>query len=156
MWICWKTIKKKSDNINWNNFVIPANIYLLKVNNKNAEKRCQIYSKLTIKTPEQRHWYCSGDFIVNLNLFHKFFSDSIVNFEQVNVSLDSKHFKHINRNHFESLNNRDLPFASKVTQNLYSFCNLHCVKSVRIRSYSGPHFPAFGLNMERYGVFLRI
>ena len=26
----------------------------------------------------------------------------------------------------------------------------HCVKSVRIRSYSGPHFPAFGLNTERY------
>ena len=23
---------------------------------------------------------------------------------------------------------------------------LHCVKSVRIRSYSGPYFPAFGLN----------
>ena len=23
---------------------------------------------------------------------------------------------------------------------------MHCVKSVRIRSYSGPHFPAFGLN----------
>ena len=32
----------------------------------------------------------------------------------------------------------------------------HCVKSVRIRSYSGPHFPAFGLNSERYGVSLRI
>ena len=29
----------------------------------------------------------------------------------------------------------------------------HCVKSVRIRSYSGPHFPAFGLNTERYSVF---
>ena len=27
----------------------------------------------------------------------------------------------------------------------------HCVKSVRVRSYSDPHFPAFGLNMERYG-----
>ena len=26
----------------------------------------------------------------------------------------------------------------------------HCVKSVRIRSYSGPDFPAFGLNTERY------
>ena len=25
-------------------------------------------------------------------------------------------------------------------------------KRVRIRSYSGPHFPAFGLNTERYGV----
>ena len=32
----------------------------------------------------------------------------------------------------------------------------HCVKSVHIRSYSGPYFPAFELNTERYGVFLRI
>ena len=31
----------------------------------------------------------------------------------------------------------------------------YCVKSVRIRSYSGPHFPAFGLNTERYGISLR-
>ena len=37
----------------------------------------------------------------------------------------------------------------------------HCVKSVRIRSYSGPYFPAFGQNTERYqnnseyGHFLR-
>ena len=30
---------------------------------------------------------------------------------------------------------------------------LNCVKSVRIRSFSGPHFPAFGLNTERYGVY---
>ena len=33
----------------------------------------------------------------------------------------------------------------------------HCVKSVRIRSYSGPHFPAFGLNTDQnnseYGHF---
>ena len=32
----------------------------------------------------------------------------------------------------------------------------HCVKSVGIRSYSSPHFPAFGLNMERYSVYLCI
>ena len=32
----------------------------------------------------------------------------------------------------------------------------HSVKSVRIRSYSDPHFPAFGLNAERYGVFVHI
>ena len=31
----------------------------------------------------------------------------------------------------------------------------HCVKSVRIRSYSGPHFPAFGLNAERYSDWIR-
>ena len=29
----------------------------------------------------------------------------------------------------------------------------HCVKSARIRSCSGPDFPAFGLNTERYVVF---
>ena len=31
-----------------------------------------------------------------------------------------------------------------------------CVKSIRIRSYSGPYFPAFGLNTERYGACLCI
>ena len=30
---------------------------------------------------------------------------------------------------------------------------LHCVKSVRIQSYSGPHFPAFGLITEGYGAY---
>ena len=29
----------------------------------------------------------------------------------------------------------------------------HCMKSVQIRSLSGPHFPAFGLNTEIYSVF---
>ena len=38
----------------------PANIYLFKVNNRNTRKRCEIRSKLTIKTP-QRH----SVFIVN-------------------------------------------------------------------------------------------
>ena len=30
------------------------------------------------------------------------------------------------------------------------------MKSVRHRSFSDPHFPAFGLNTQRYGVSLRI
>ena len=30
------------------------------------------------------------------------------------------------------------------------------MKIVRIWNYSGPHFPAFGLNTERCGVYLRI
>ena len=34
--------------------------------------------------------------------------------------------------------------------------DLHCVKSVRIRSFSGPYFPAFGLNTEICGVSLHI
>ena len=32
----------------------PANIYLLKVNNRNTRKRCEICSKFTLKTPERR------------------------------------------------------------------------------------------------------
>ena len=36
------------------------------------------------------------------------------------------------------------------------FWKNHCVKSARIRSYSGLHFPAYGLNTERYGISLRI
>ena len=65
----------------------PAGIYLFQVNNRNRTL-CEICSKLTIKTPEPRHWCRSGDFIVNfeqilqivlvfllltLNRFHKLF-----------------------------------------------------------------------------------
>ena len=46
-------------------YTIPAGIYLLKVNNRNTRTRCEICSKLTINTPERRHWRRSGVFIVN-------------------------------------------------------------------------------------------
>ena len=32
----------------------------------------------------------------------------------------------------------------------------HCLKSVCIRSYSGPYFPPLGLNKQRYSVSFRI
>ena len=32
----------------------------------------------------------------------------------------------------------------------------HCVKTIRVWSFSGPHFPIFGLNTERYPVSLGI
>ena len=35
-------------------------------------------------------------------------------------------------------------------------CLSQCVKNVRIRSYSGPYFPTFGLNMKTYSVSLHI
>ena len=46
-------------------FIYPAGIYLLKINNRNTRKRCEICSKLIMKTPERRHWRHSGVFIVN-------------------------------------------------------------------------------------------
>ena len=48
--------------------LLPAAIYLLKVNNRNTRTRCEIYSKLTVKTPERcqrRHWRRSGNFVVD-------------------------------------------------------------------------------------------
>ena len=43
----------------------PAGNYMFKVNNRNTRTRCEICSKLTIKTPEGRHWRRSGVIIVN-------------------------------------------------------------------------------------------
>ena len=43
----------------------PVNIYLVKVNSRNTRKKYEKCPKLTIKTPERRHWGHSGVFIVN-------------------------------------------------------------------------------------------
>ena len=45
--------------------LVPASQYLFKVNNRNTRIRCDIYSKLTLKTHERRNWHCSGVVIVN-------------------------------------------------------------------------------------------
>ena len=42
----------------------PGGIYLFKINNANTRARCEICSKLTIKT-EQSHWPHSGVFVFN-------------------------------------------------------------------------------------------
>ena len=43
----------------------PAGNYMFKVNNRNTRTRCEICSKLRIKTPERCHWRRSVVFIVN-------------------------------------------------------------------------------------------
>ena len=42
-----------------------ADIYLFKISNRNTSAKCEICSKLTIKTPERYHWRCSGVFMGN-------------------------------------------------------------------------------------------
>ena len=51
----------------------PASIYLLKVNNRKTRTRCEIFSKLIIKTPEWRQCRRSGGFIVNIENISYFF-----------------------------------------------------------------------------------
>ena len=47
--------------------------------------------------------------------------------------------------------------VSQMTHLYAHFCgryvSCHCVKSVGIRSFSGPYFPAFGMNTERQIAF---
>ena len=54
----------------------PVGIYLLKVNNRNSRTRCEICSKLTVKTSEQSQWRRCGVFMDNsehiLHLFLMF------------------------------------------------------------------------------------
>ena len=65
----------------WTAYYYPAGTYLLKVNNRNTRVRCEICSKLTIKTPERRR---SSVFISNFEHISRS-SVSIVNFEHGNA-----------------------------------------------------------------------
>ena len=51
----------------------PANIHLFKFSNRNSRERCEICSKLTIKTPEERHSRRPGVLLLTLNIFYTFF-----------------------------------------------------------------------------------
>ena len=69
----------------------PNDTYLLKVSKKNAWRRCEICSKLTIKTPERRQWYLSVVFIVfTVNIFPTLFYVFMFNFEHLIAGWDSK------------------------------------------------------------------
>ena len=48
--------------------MFPAGNYMFKVNNRDTRTRFEICSKLTMKTPERRHWRRSGVFIINFEL----------------------------------------------------------------------------------------
>ena len=52
---------------------VPANIYLLRVNNWNIRTRYEIGSNSTIKKPERGHWPHFGVFVVNFeHILHLF------------------------------------------------------------------------------------
>ena len=48
----------------WKTALIPASIYMFKVNNRNNRTKCKTCSELTINTPEQPHCHYSGVFII--------------------------------------------------------------------------------------------
>ena len=71
IWCTSRTVKSMFPNIIA--VAILANIYLLKVNNINFRKRCEICSKLAIQTSERRHWRHSDVFSVNFEYISHLF-----------------------------------------------------------------------------------
>ena len=69
-WSFYYCVSSKSDWWRCAERNSPANVYFLKVNDRNARKKCEICSNLTIKT--------------------RFSSVSIIDFEQINVSQEYK------------------------------------------------------------------
>ena len=56
-----------------NDLILPANIYLFKVNNRNTRKKCEICNKkFTIKKPQRRQWRHSGVFVNFEHISHLF------------------------------------------------------------------------------------
>ena len=53
-------------------------------------------------------------------------------------------------------NKSKILYKSFVYVDMGKVWHCHCVKGACTRSFSGPHSPAFGLNIERYSVSLRI
>ena len=53
--------------------IYPTNIYLFIFDNRNTRKKCEIRSKLTIKTPERRQWRRSGVLIFDFEHISQFF-----------------------------------------------------------------------------------
>ena len=58
----------------------PVGIYMFKVNNRNTRTRCEICSKLTIKTPGRCHWRWFGVFIVSFEHISLWTYNTIANF----------------------------------------------------------------------------
>ena len=50
----------------------PANIYLLKSNNRNTRIRCEVCSKLTVNEPERRNDVVLVFLLLTSNIFHTF------------------------------------------------------------------------------------
>ena len=87
-WVSWVQSSPGLHSLYWfQTSRNPAGIYLLKVNNRNSRTRCEICSKLTIKTPGRRQWRRSGSFcclyclLVNSSAFNGFLSIASVNSE---------------------------------------------------------------------------
>ena len=105
-----------------------------------------------MKITEQRHSRCPGIFIVNFEQIPHLFL--VLLLLTLSMHLCAENFSIQNPVHF--MHNK----LDTDLKNVFLFiCAVHYVKSVRIRGFSGPYFPAFGLKTDHknseYGHFSR-
>ena len=106
---------------------IPGGIYLLQVNSRNTRTRCEIYSKLTIKTPEQRQWRRSGVFIVNFDHFFTPCSCAfIVNFEHAIAYTNSDVFRTLSNIYDEAFLRKQFRAFSRSNRVLIAQLRIQC------------------------------
>ena len=67
---------------------ISAGNYMFKVNNKNTRIRCEICSKLTIKTPDRRQWRRSEMHI--LKMYKPFLSEKYPSYAKMTLIKDGE------------------------------------------------------------------
>ena len=79
---------KHSGQLTVQDHLYPLGKCMFKVNKRNARTRCEICSKLTIKTPERHQQRRSDVFVVNFEHISPCSCVSIVNTEQVNAGWD--------------------------------------------------------------------
>ena len=111
-------------------FLFPANIYFFKVDNKNTTKRCEVCSKLTIKTPEKHHWHCSGIFIGNFELILHHFLVFLLLFWTSKCWLGSK-FDVIFDWHCE------INLVLKSLKSAYKGINFTCAVELQLKNFVG-------------------
>ena len=103
--LCWCKIETfpllYSSNFKRNGWVYPVGIYMFKVNNRNTRTRCEICSKLTIKTLERHHykvlevnlrrrkWFINGsyDYIAHVILITAWLCNSNNSFRAIILSV---------------------------------------------------------------------
>ena len=73
----------------------------------------------------------------------------------INIAWGSAYFTKLKTIHYQQKYVARIILTEDILTHSRSDCS-HYEKSVRIWSFSGPYFPAFGLNSERYSVYLRI
>ena len=126
---------------------------MFRVNNRNTKKICEVWSKLTLKTQEQRRWRRSGVFIGTFcTYFTPFSSVSIVAFEQENVLTCLARMNKINliTKGMLLMIKKKLNDFSTHTKFIYT-CGYHIVSE-----FFWSVFFVFRLNTDRYFVSLRI